>query len=313
MEFEERRIERARVRDEIFAVLKAHNFASYIDRLNFAARTIEDLTGRGRELHAFLEETYARLDQSGKIQKIRHTVNDSTLQRSEETYSRLYIQGIIFDEVMALVREGIIMLANIIPNQMQWTGRYVFDPNHILVTEYGARVLEDYQSIPYFADDYIKILEKTAVPDDELRGYLSEGLACLQGNLPRAATLLLRLPCEHLLQKLIDAVDAKLPDQQGKNDFKGKIRKASTNIERRANAVFDQLEFDVALLANATYLRDRLRNELKPTFHTIREFAGNAAHRNVPIDRQQVRDFYGVFASTVYPITINIIEYLQQP
>ncbi|MBZ0317910.1 MAG: hypothetical protein K8L91_15925 [Anaerolineae bacterium] len=313
MEYEELQIDREIIRDEILSLLKKTNFASYTQKLGFAARNINDLTGRGRELQAFLDEVYTQLETSGKIRKTLHTVDNSSLQRSESIYHRLYIQGLIFEEVIALAQQGIIMFARIEPDQIQWTGKYTFDPNHILVSEYGLKILADHHAMPYFADDYINLLGQIAPLDDELRGYLGEGLSCLHHSLPRAAILLLRLPCEHVLQQLINAIVTKLPDDAKKNSFKSKINKASTNLAHRANVIFDQLESDSALLANETHLKDRLKNELKPTFHTIREFAGNAAHRNVPIDRHQVRHFYGAFASTIYPVAMKIIQYLQIP
>lgn len=309
MEYEELQVDRATVRDVVLTILKS--IGSYTQKLRYPARNIHGLTARSRELQAVLEDVYKQLEESGKLKKTIISVNDSSRQRSERIYYRLYIQGIIFEEVMSLVREGIIMLARIDPDPVAWTGRFIFDPNHILVTEYGERVLANYQVLPYFSEEYIRILRQTHEPDDELKGYLAEGLTCLHHNLPRAAILLLRLPCEHMLQKLVDAIELKLPDETRKNGFKGKIRKASTNLERRANAIFDQLEVDAILLGSATHLKDRVLNELKPTFHTIREVAGNAAHRNVPVDRDQVRHFYGAFASTIYPITMKIVQQLQ--
>jgi hypothetical protein len=318
MDFEKPQIDRTVVRDEIIAQLKVFDISVYTLPSTPELFHKGYPQGRGHKVDKLLEDVYNSLVKSEKVPYVPDQSGSIPGKWQIEVFNSYFIHGMIFEEFMNLVREGILVLGRIKNSHSNtgsllplWPSRLSFDPNYILITEYGASVLAEHQTLPYFADEYIRLLVQTTAPDDELIGYLSEGLACLHNNLSRAALILLRLPCEHILQKLIEATEAKLSDNSRASEFRKKINRASTNLEKRANVVFEQLEADTALLANETHLKARLLNELKPIFHNIREFAGNAAHKNVPVNREQVRQFYGLFASIIYPVAMKIIQHIQ--
>ncbi len=264
----------------------------------------------GRNTNALVEEVFNRLNASGKLISTRVTVHDSSVMHVRGGYYPASIRAIILEEITRLIRMGVLMEGRFVTRNQQI---YDFIPqrevNCVLLTDFGVRYVMNAQTVPYEASQYLAWLRRTAPPDEELEAYLSEGLACLEHHLARAAAVLLRLAAEHILDLLSDTILSKLPDENRRDGFRKKHNAArnSNNIEQRANVIFTTLDSDPLFVANNRHLQSRLNNELKPGFHGIRELGGGAAHLRTAIDLEQVRSYYHQFAEQVYKISMQII------
>jgi hypothetical protein len=55
--------------------------------------------------------------------------------------------------------------------------------------------------------------------------------------------------------------------------------------------------------------RDTVTNRLRPAFHAIRDLGGKAAHLASSFDRQDVRNHYTLYASSVFAPVMEIIDH----
>jgi hypothetical protein len=186
---------------------------------------------------------------------------------------------------------------------------FSFGTDYLMLTDYGVQFLAEDPAPPYFAEPYLERLRQTAEPDDELQGYLSEGLACLRNHLSRAAAILLRIAAEHTLNTLTESTTVSIKQDKEQQKFKGQIRSAGIKIQERAEVVFKKLESSIALMPNKPYFRNMVNHRLRPAFHSIRDLGGKAAHLASTVQLEEVADHYTLYASTVYPIVVKIIEH----
>jgi len=226
-------------------------------------------------------------------------------------YIPLRVKTIILEEVFELIRMGVLIPIKFTPTNpgMNFDFQHDFLQGAIILTEYGVHFISQDVNIPYFADDYINTLRKTAEPDEEIKGYVSEGLTCLRNHLGRAAAILLRLAAEHTLAQLIESTKNTISSEQERRAFSDRIRKANIVIEQRAEVTFQKLESSNGLIPDKDYFRNMVSKRLRAAFHSIRDLGGTAAHLSGVIQLGEVRDHYTLFASSVYPITMQIIQY----
>jgi len=258
-------------------------------------------------VNTFIGEVYERLVSSGKAKRLVKPVNDSTIMNAYNAYFPLQIKTFILEEIFALVNAGILIQAKFKPQHPGINFDFVFDfgTDFVMLTERGVRFLTEEPAIPYFAEQYLDRLRQTAEPDDELKGYLSEGLACLRNHLGRAAAVLLRLAAEHTLNLLIDSTKSAIKNARECSSLERNINKARMNIEERAEAVFRKLESKQELVPH----KDAVTNCLRPAFHSVRVLGGRAAHLSAPIQLEEVRDHYTLYASSVYAVMMEIIQH----
>jgi hypothetical protein len=302
--FTELSVDRGIVRDEILAYIRdnPNTFIFHVKRPGdgIDPRTwVQYVTTSGMDTISFIIEVYRRLMAGGKISTTSIPTYSSQVVAVQNSFFELYLKEIIFEEMMALVRMGVLAQARVVnPDSRNWECFMLPDSSRIMLSEYGIKFIENAQTTPYYIEEYFARLQQVAEPDDELKGYLSEGLACLRNNLARAAAILLRLAAEHILNLLTQAIIDKMPDEKRKQEHQQKIRQAGIKIEERAEVNFKVLDSNSLFLPNSP-LKERLNNELRPAFHGIRILGGSAAHLSNPVDIAQVRNYYTLFADGV--------------
>ncbi len=316
MNFTELAVDRSIVREEILTYIR-DNTNTFVHHLKRPGDGIDPqtwvqyVTSSGMDTISFIIEVYRQLIAKGKISATSVSAYSSQVVAVQNSFFELYLREIIFEEMMALVRVGVLVQARVTnPESRNWECFLLPDMSRIMLSEYGIKFVENIQAMPYYAEEYFARLRQVAEPDDELKGYLSEGLACLRNNLARAAAILLRLAAEHILNSLTQAITDKMPDEARKQEHQRKIRQAGIKIEERAEVNFKVLESNSLFLSNSP-LKDRLNNELRPAFHGIRILGGSAAHLSNPVDLAQVRNYYTLFADGVYKIMMEIILHLR--
>jgi hypothetical protein len=310
MSYTQIEVSRNLVRDEILTYLHENQQRLVLSQPPFftgAERMWFDTTSKtGISVNEFVDAIYERLVTSGKANRTIVPVNDSTIMNAYVAYFPLQIKTIILEEIFELVRAGILVQVRFNPQRPGLNFNFEFDlgAGSVMLTESGIRFLAEEPTPPYFAEQYVDRLRRTAEPDDELKGYLSEGLACLQHHLSRAAAVLLRLAAEHVLNLLIDSTKAAIKNAQERSSLEKNINRARMNIEERAEVVFRKLESEQGLVPH----QDEVTNRLRPAFHSIRDLGGRAAHWSSSIQLEEVRDHYTLYASSVYVVIMKIIE-----
>lgn len=261
----------------------------------------------GISVNTFIGEVYERLVSSGKAKCTVIPVNDSTIMNAYDAYFPLQIKTFILEEIFELINVGILIQVEFKPQDPGRNFNFIFDfgTDFVMLTERGVRFLTEEPAIPHFAEQYLERLRQTAEPDDELKGYLSEGLACLRNQLGRAAVILLRLAAEHTLNLLIDSTMSAIKNTRERSSLERNINRARINIEKRAEVVFRKLESKQGLAPH----KDTLTNRLRPAFHSIRDLGGRAAHLSAPIQLEEVRDHYTLYVSSVYAVIMEIIQH----
>jgi len=265
----------------------------------------------GMSAEKLADETYQRLIESGAARCTEVPVSDSRVMSAYDAHNPLQTKLFVLEEIFELIRAGVLMQVRLVP---QHEGRsfdflFSFGTGHLMLTDQGERFLAEDLAPPYFTEPYLARLRQIAEPDDELQGYLSEGLACLRNHLGRAAAMLLRITAEHTLNTLIESTTVSIGQDKELQKFRGQVRSAGIRIGERAEVVFKKLESSRALLPSKPNFRNMLSQRLRPAFHSIRVLGGNAAHLASPIRLGEVADHYTLYASSVYPITVSIIEH----
>jgi hypothetical protein len=267
-----------------------------------------EATGKtGISVNDFANTIYERLVESGKAKQTVVPVTDSTVMNAYNAYFPLYIKTVILEEILDLVRLGILIQVGFKAQRPGINFDFEFDLGKgvVMLTEQGIRFLTEEPDIPYFAEKYFDRLRQTGEPDDELKGYLAEGLACLRNHFGRAAAILLRLAAEHTLSLLTNSTLAVIQDPRERSSLERNINKARMNIEERAEAIFRKLESEQRLVPH----RDVVTNRLRPAFHSIRDLGGRAAHLSAVIQLDEVTDHYTLYASSVYTVVMAIIQH----
>jgi hypothetical protein len=317
MSYTQIEVSRNLVRDEILTHLRENQQHLVLSRppLNTVAdRMWFDSTNKtGISVNKFVDTIYERLVTSGKANRTTVPVDDSTIMHSYDAYFPLQIKTIILEEIFELVRVGVLIQVKFKPQDQRQNFNFEFDfgAGFVMLTEGGIRFLAEEPTPLYFVEQYLDRLRRTAEPDDELKGYLSEGLDCLQYHLSRAAAVLLRLAAEHVLNLLIDSTKGaiKNAEEQERSSLEKKINRARMNIEERAEVVFRKLESKQGLVPH----QDEVTNRLRPAFHSVRDLGGRAAHWSSSIQLEEVRDHYTLYASSIYTVIMKIIEYQKNP
>lgn len=304
-------VSRSLVRAEILDYLRENQRRSVLSEPPAAIapdRQWFDATGKiGISVNDFVNAIYERLIASGKTKQTVVSVTDSTVMNAYNAHFPLYIKTVILEEVLGLVRFGILIQVGFKAQRPGMNFDFEFDLGKgvVMLTEQGVRFLTEEPAIPYFADQYFDRLRQAGEPDDELKGYLTEGLACLRSHFARAAAILLRLAAEHTLTLLINSTLSLVQDSRERSSLERNINKARTSIEERAEAIFRKLESDHRLVPH----RDAITNRLRPAFHSIRDLGGQAAHLSAVIQLDQVIDHYTLYASSVYALVMAIIQH----
>ncbi len=320
MSFTRIEVSRDLVREEVLTYLRENreNFLlSQPERWSRSpgmAQAWSDHTSKvGRSLNEFVNEVYERLFSSGKARCTLVPVNDSIVMNAHNAYYPTRVKFLILEEIFELIRAGVLIDVKFkLERQLSYDFEFDFGKGWVVLTDYGARFVAETLVSPYFVEQYFDVLRQTAEPDDLLQGYLSEGLACLRNHLGRAAAILLRLAAEHTLNLLIDSTKASIQDAKKRNSLEQKVKTAGMRIEKRAEVIFRKLESEPGLVPH----KDAVTNRLRPAFHSIRDLGGRAAHLSSPVRLEQVKDHYTLYASSVYAITMKIIQYqeaMRQP
>ena len=198
------------------------------------------ITSAGKELDVVIKEIFNFLVNSDRMKRVKLQANDSATVDAFTHYHKTVIYMAIYEEIAALIRAGILLQINLgtkLPSYEFSVAPFDGDrriAEKVLLTEYGAQFVKNRLTTPYYAEQYFDQLRQVAEPDEELKGYLTEGLACLRANLERSSAIILRLAAEHLLNVLIDATVGCIKDATSKGQLTVRIRKAYTNIEERA-------------------------------------------------------------------------------
>lgn len=304
-------VSRDLVRDEILNYLRENRQRLVLSpppsRFGADLSWFETTKRIGISVNTFIGEVCERLVSSGKAKCTVIPVNDSTIMNAYDAYFPLQIKTFILEEIFELINVGILIQVKFRPEDPGRNFNFIFDfgTDFVMLTERGVQFVIEEPTIPYFAEQYLDRLRQVAEPDDELKGYLSEGLACLQNHLGRAAAVLLRLAAEHTLNLLIDSTMSAMKNTQERNSLERKINRARMNIEERAEAVFRKLESKQGLVPH----KDAVTNRLRPAFHSIRVLGGRAAHLSTPIQLEEVRNHYTLYASSVYAVIMEIIQH----
>lgn len=315
MSYTEMEVSRAAIRTVLVDYLRENRSKLTLPRpghITNAARYWFDATKQtGISVDKLADEIYQRLIGSSVAKCTKVRVDDSTVMNAFKAYIPLRTQITILEEVFELIRAGILMSARLIPRNEGINFDFLssLDTSSLMLTDYGVRFLDREPIPPYYTEPYLERLRQTAEPDDELQGYLSEGLACLRNHLSRAAAILLRIAAEHTLNALMESTTVSIEQEKEQQKFKGQVRSAGIKIEERAEVVFRKLESSAALIPNRPYFRNMVNHRLRPAFHSIRDLGGKAAHIASAVQLEEVADHYTLYASTVYPITVEIIKH----
>lgn len=312
MNYTQIEVSRDLIRDELCSYLREHQrnlVLSQPPRITGASdiwvKTTEQV---GISVNKFTDEIFKRLLSSGRASAVNVSVNDSTVMNAYEAYYPLQIKTLILEEIFKLVRTGVLIEAKFRrANSMNFNFGFDLNTDTLILTEYGVQFVNEEPDLPYFVERYLDRLRKIAEPDEELRGYLAEGLTCLRNHLGRAAAVLLRLAAEHTLTKLIDSMEVSMQETEAQK-FKGQIRNAGIKIEERAEVAFQKLEASTGLLPKK-YSKNMVSNRLRSAFHSIRDLGGKAAHLSSHVSLEEVKDHYTLYVGSVYAIIMEIVEY----
>lgn len=265
----------------------------------------------GVSVNCIASDVVKRLISSGRAHCTTVEVGDSSVMSAHNAYQPLRAKIAVLEEITELVRMGVLMPVGLNPTEPGLNYDFKLDvaANSVMVTEYGLRYLADAAAVPYFAEAYLEQLTQTTEADEDLTGYLSEGLACLRSHLVRAAAILLRLAAEHSLNRLIQSTEASLSQDKERERFTSRIRRAGIRIEERAEVVFRKLESSGTLIPDTKQSRNAVRNRLRPAFHSIRDLGGRAAHTASRITLEEVTDHYTLYVYSVHRIIAMIIEH----
>jgi hypothetical protein len=314
MSYTQVEISRAVIRDALIAYLRANRGRLVLpqprEKSPDPAREWFDATRQiGMSVIELAGEVYRIVVASDTTRQTVVSVSSSGVMNAFEAYLPVQNELIILEEILDLVHTGVLMQVKLSP---QRPGAYDFvfscDTDRVLLTIFGQQVLDEDRIQPYFTESYLSGLHQIEKLDPTLEGYLSEGLVCLRNHLTRAAAILLRTAAEYTLELLIQSTLASLkPAEQQK--FKSDIRNAGTNIEKRGEAVLRKLESSAVLLPRGSNALGKVRCRLRAAFHSIRDLGGTAAHLASPIQPAEVTDHYTLYASSVYPIVVEIIQH----
>jgi hypothetical protein len=307
------------LREEILAYLREHrrSFTFDWDKVAMRVGNFNQSLDVKQYDKNFTENIYEWLKSKSKLSHIPVTLNamDERYRDAFDVFQVIQIKLMIFEEITRLIRLGI-LVELWLDADMGGYGVYVKPgKQHIILTEEGKRFLDAVNPLSFEAYQYLNWLRQTAEPDDELQAYLSEGLACLQSNLPRAAAVLLRVALEHILTLLNNVIVNNLPDDKSKKEHWARINRHRGNIEDRAEEIFKVLTSSTLFLGNqnAHQLRNNLDTLLRPTFHAIRILGGDAAHPKSILEFSYVKIHYDLFATVVFKTSMEIINYVNVP
>lgn len=316
MSYKKIEVSRDLARDQLLRYLRANLQRLLLPEpvrtpLGTARQWFERTKKAGRPVNDLASDVFEQLTSLGIATVTDVPVYDSGEMSAYDAYYALRIKMVIVEEIVELVRMGVLAPVGFTPEQERLNFNFVFDVSgrSVIVTEYGVRYLAEASAIPYFADDYLEQLRQIAEPHEELVGYLSEGLACLRNHLARAGAMLLRLAAEHSLNRLIESTEASLGSDKQRQTFTRRIRKAGIRIEKRAEVVFRQLESSSTLIPDTKHSRNEVKNRLRPAFHSIRDLGGRAAHTASKITLEEVRAHYTLYTHSVYGIVVRIIDH----
>jgi hypothetical protein len=261
----------------------------------------------GKPLSELVDDVYERLLSSGKATVTLVRVNASTIMHAYDAYYPARTKFLILQEVSELIRTGVLVEVRFFAERpkLSYDCGLKFGAGHVVLTEYGSRYLTEAGIVPHSAEQYLSVLRQIKEPDDVLVGYTTEGLACLRHHLFRAAAILLRAASEHTLDSLVDSTLQSLGSEKERQSLERRIRHAGIRIEQRAEVVSAKLESAQGLVPH----RDTVTNRLRPAFHAIRELGGKAAHLASSFDRQDVRNHYTLYASSVFAPVMEIIDH----
>jgi len=303
------------VRSELLAYLEEHHRNLLLPEpneraINAAQDWFDGTRKAGMPVETIANQVLERLLSSRKAVRTEISVNDSSIMNAHAAYQPLQAKVLIVDEIAELIRMGVLVPLRFRPENPGVNYNFALETGtgSVMITEYGGRYLADPSAIPYCAEDYLGQLRQVADPDEELVGYLSEGLSCLRHHLPRAAAMLLRVAAEHSLSVLIEVTGIALDEGKERDAFLRGVRKAGIRIEQRAEVVFRKLESCPALIPDTGQQRKAVSNRLRPAFHSIRDLGGRAAHIALPITLGEVRDHYTLYAHSVYGIIMMIVD-----
>lgn len=327
MEYTEYVIDHEAIHNEILAYLRQYRYdyvrhgsrrdeygayGRYLQAPHHSIHTQDWINNRdkdGATVRQFVDDIFDRLTTVGILMRLAKSAANNSIQQTQQIYSDFRLRTSIIEEVQHLFRLGIITLAVF----QGGNGKYYLgldspnpnlpDPRRILLTEYGVKYLESAVALPYFAEEYLERLRPYGEVDEELQGYLSEGLACLRNNLPRAAAILLRVAVQCVLELIVDAVAQNMPDQ-------------IPNIESRRNNknnIHQQID---AYVFEVPRMNSTQKNELqllKSMMHIVVKLGADAAHpSNITISMGSVRDQYTAFERGIYAVAMRYVDYLHQ-
>lgn len=319
MEYTKREVSRDLVRAEVLNYLRENRDKFRFSGLSEAAiaqgnAIAADIWRRhvseiGAYLPDFVDQVHRRLHSSGKVARIPVPVNDSIVASTCDLYETTRITYLILEEIVECMHSGVLIELAFLARTRQATGSLDFrlGEGRLVLTEFGDRYVADALAVTHSTEEYFDILRQTKEPDDVLKGYLSEGLACLRHRLPRAAAVLLRLAAEHTLDLLVQSTEKALnSNEKASKSFQTRINKTRREgLEAWAQTIFKKLESTKGLVPHSA----AVTNRLKAAFHQIRHSGGRAAHLSEPILPKVVRDDYALFANSVYTIVMDIIEH----
>jgi hypothetical protein len=263
----------------------------------------------GATVRQFVDDIFDRLTTGGILMRLAKSVANSSIQQTQQIYSDFRLRTSIIEEVQHLIRLGIITLAVF----QESNGNYYLgldspnpnlpDPRRILLTEYGVKYLESAVVLPYYAEEYLERLRPYGEVDEELQGYLSEGIACLRNNLHRAAAILLRIAVQRVLELVLDAVALNTPNRIPEIERR---LTSKNNIHQQIDAyVFEEPKMESMLKHELELLRN--------TMHIVVKLGSNAAHpSDKTISVQSVRDQYTAFELGIYAIAMRLLDYFNQ-
>lgn len=316
MSYKKIEVSRDLVRDQLLRYLRTNLQRLLLPEpvgtpLGTARQWFERTKKAGRPVNDLASDVFEQLT-SLRIATVTDVpVYDGGEMNAYDAYYPLRIKMVIVEEIVELVRMGVLMPVGLNPTRpgMNYDFKLDLGSGSVMLTEYGVRYLDNECAVPYFAEEYIERLAHRAEPDEELKGYVSEGLACLRSHLPRASAMLLRLAAEHILNSLVESTISSIgPDKELQN-FRRRIRKAGISIEKRGEVVLGKLESSNPLMPADKHFRKMVSNQLRPALHSIRELGGRAAHMSSTVDLGDVSDHYTLFANSVYPIVMRVIQH----
>lgn len=300
---------------EYFRKNKRNFVLSFEESSNFF--TFNSRSGQGFYINRYdrqiIENVINLLKASGRLPQRQFDI-DPNQKALFDNFQTTMIQMVVLEEINHLIRLGVLIEVWLDQDDSRYATNVWPGNQHLLLTQYGRRFIDNVNVVPIEAEKYINLLRMVAEPDDELKAYLSEGLACLRSNLPRAAAVLLRVALEHLLDLITESIVSKLPSESRKKDHRKKVNAVGNNIRDRIEVNLQVLEVNSEFLSDGTQagrnLKDRLMLQMRPAFHAIRDLGGTAAHPAENIEFENVKTHYDLFATIAYKISMEVIHYI---